>query len=470
MNETMPRGVTKAVDSVQQRLSDYAFGLNYGDLSPEAIHTAKARIIDTLGVLIGGFFGDACRITRNLAAQMSDPVGATVLGTRMKTTPDMAAFVNATTARYLEFSDFYHWPGSTHGHPSDVITPVLAAAEHARSSGSEFITGVVLAYEVYCRIADVFHNAAGFDNSNFACLGGAVGAGKVLGLSHEQLSHCISMAMVPNVVLRQVRTDHLSMWKEVAAGHAGRAGVFAALLARAGMEGPHLPFEGKAGWCEHVARERFSLAAAMGGKGATFKILDTGIRHRPCMGEMISSILAAAKIAPLRNLTDTRQVTVEVYKYARDLVGTGEHRWNPGSREAADHSIPYVVAATLMDGTLTVRSFNDSHLWNPELRALMQKIEVVENTEFTQAWARQPREHRTRVTVVTGNGERLVGEAGGGQDDLSAPKSDAHIVEKFRGLTEDALGAKRMNMVLERLWHLEDCGNVADLPPDLVLV
>ena len=95
-------------------------------------------------------------------------------------------------------------------------------------------------------------------------------------------------------------------------------------------------------------------------------------------------------MAPLRNIKEVKQVTVEVYKYAKERVGTGEHRWNPDSRETADHSIPYVVAATLMDGTVTLRSFNDAHLWNPELRALMQKIEVVENEEFTKAYERLP--------------------------------------------------------------------------------
>ena len=56
------------------------------------------------------------------------------------------------------------------------------------------------------------------------------------------------------------------MWKAVAAGQAGRSGVFAARLAREGMDGPHLPFEGKAGWCRHVAGRPFSLDV-MGGDG-----------------------------------------------------------------------------------------------------------------------------------------------------------------------------------------------------------
>src|SRR6185503_16002370 len=106
-------------------------------------------------------------------------------------------------------------------------------------------------------------------------------------------------------------------------------------------------------------------------------------------------------------------------------------------------------------------SFNDAHLWNPDLRAVMQKVEIHENDEYTKAYESHPPVHRAKVTVVMGNGERLIGESGSGTDDLSTPKTDAQIEEKFRGLTEDVLGAKRVKTILDRLWHLEDMKSVA---------
>src|SRR5262249_7259808 len=154
--------------------------------------------------------------------------------------------------------------------------------------GRDFITAIILAYEVFCRISDVFPNRA-FDPAIYICLATAVATGKVMGLSPIQLSHCISMAIVPNNILTQVRLGHTTMFKAAATGQAGRAGVFAALLAQAGMEGPHLPFEGKAGWCDHIAGKRFSLNT-MGGNGTPFKILDTRIKNRAASGGVTSSI------------------------------------------------------------------------------------------------------------------------------------------------------------------------------------
>ena len=469
MNKPKEASVTKAVDSIQERLTRYACQLEYSALPATVIHGAKVRIIDTLGALIGGFFAEPCRIARNVAAEMQNPDGATILGTRMKTTPDMAAFVNGTPQRYIELTDSYHWPGSAGGHPSDVLTPLLATAEYVGASGRDYITSAVLAYEVYLRVNDVFHNM-GFDQTNFCLLGTAIGSGKLLKLTPEQLSHCISMAIVPNCALRISRMGHLSMWKGTATGQAGRAAVFAALLAREGMEGPHLPFEGKSGWCDHVALERFTLDTFGGEKAAPYKILDTSIKLRPSNGLALSPTLAAEQVAPLKNVKDVKQVIVEVNKRAKELVGTHAHHWDPDTKETADHSAAYLVAATLIDGTLTASSFNDAHLWNPELRALMKKIEVHENAEYTKAYGQKPSVHKARVTVISNSGEKLVGESGAGTDDLSAPKTDAQIEEKFRRLCEDYLGGKQVTAILERLWNLEDMENVAAIARDFVII
>ena len=121
-----------------------------------------------------------------------------------------------------------------------------------------------------------------------------------------------------------------------------------------------------------------------------------------------------------------------------------------------------------MDGTVTPKQFDAAHLRDPGLRALLAKIEVVANDEFTHAYEKLPVEHHTRVNVVTRGGERLVGEAGGDKGDLAQPKSDAQIAEKFLGTTVEFLGAQRAQAALERLWRLEDLDSAARIPIDFV--
>jgi 2-methylcitrate dehydratase len=259
------------------------------------------------------------------------------------------------------------------------------------------------------------------------------------------------------------------MWKAVTAGHAGKEGVFAAMLAREGMNAPYLPFEGKSGWCDHVAGKRFSLDTMGGGK-TPFKILDTMIKPRSSCATTISSILAAEKAARALKgrVADVERVTVEVYETAKVGMGTGEHHWNPDSRETADHSIPYVVAAALKDGTVTPTQFDDDHLHDSGLRALLAKIEVVTNDEFTKAYETLPVEHHTRVNVAMRGGERFSGEAGGEKGDLAQHKTDVEIAEKFLGTAEAFLGLENAKTTLDRLWLIERMERVAEIAEGFV--
>ena len=452
---------TKPTDQFQQLLTRYAGELSFTELDKDTIHAAKVRTLDTLGVLIAGFFAEPCRISREVAMEFVNPRGATLIGTRIKTTPDMAAFVNGTAARYLELTDSYHWPGSFGGHPSDVIAPVLSAAEYAHASGRDLITAIVLAYEIFLRIDDVFHNY-GFDQTTFSCLATAAAAGRLFGLDAQRLSHALSLAIVPNNALRLSRMGYLSMWKCAASGQAGRSGVFAAQLARAGMDGPHMPFEGKSGWFDHVAVEKLTLQGLARG-GEHFKILDTSLKFRPSVGLGIATILATEKIAPI-NIREVKEIKLEISRKAKGSMAGPQH-WNPDSKETADHSAPYLVVTALKDGTITPKSYDDAHLRDPAVRALMQRVSVVENDEFTRAYEGSPTRHVARVTAVMNSGERLIGETGGGSDELDAPKTDAQVEQKFRSLTEDHLGSKRANAVLEQLWKLEEMANVDVIPP-----
>ncbi len=462
-------------DAMQERLARYACELHYDMLPPDVVHTAKVRIIDTLAALVGGYFGETCQLARNLAVRYPDPQGATVIGTRTKATPEMAAFANATTSRYVEMNDVYHWPGSNGGHPSDVVMPVLAVAEQMQSTGRELITAVVLAYEYYLRFSDAIKTWR-FDQSNFETLGVAAAAAKLMKLSPQGVSHAIAMAATSSNITGQVRLGHLSDWKAIAAGQAGRAGVFAAEMARAGIDGPHLAFEGKSGWCHATTGGTLTLApfggeGGRGGQAGDFKIMDVLIKQRASCATTISSILAAEKAAVgLRGRLDViKSVTTEVYEKAKINMGTGEHHWNPASRETADHSIPYVTAASLVWGTVTPRQFSDACVHDPKLRAVLAKVEVVTNDDYTRDYEQLPVLHRTRVTVTMNDGEKLVGESGGDLGDLSNPKSDAEIEEKFHNMAQDCFGPARVRALLDSLWKLEYMQNVAQIPPAFVV-
>ena len=455
-------------DKVQTQLTNYACSLDYDMLPSDVIQAAKARIVDTLGVLVSGFDGEPCKVIRNLAKELNYPGRSTILGTNWKTSVEMAALVNGTTARYAELTDIYHWPGQRVRAPEATPSPPSLAWLSTQPQAARNLSPPwVLSYEVFCRISDAFHNK-GFDAVNFGCIATALASAKLLKLTPEQTAQALSLAAAPNVILKQVRVDNLTMFKVAAAGHAARAGVFAALMARAGMEGPHLPFEGRHGWCNHVSIGPLSFDV-MGGQGSDFKLPTTGIKYRPCAGNTISSVLAAEKIAPLPDTDAVKRIVVEVYERAKIASGTGEHFWAPETPGTADHSIPYLVAATLIEGTVTHHSFDKAHLANAKIRALTKKVQVEANDDFTRAYERIPVQHRTRVTVTMDDGRTITGNAGGDENDLSAPCTDAQIDAKFRELAGGVLGEKRLNDTLRTLWALQDVTNVDAIAQGLVI-
>jgi 2-methylcitrate dehydratase len=451
-------------DEVQDRLSEFAFRLDYAGLSPQAIRAAKIRIVDTLGALLGGWNGLPCGLARKLAGKAATADGASVIGTRITTTPDMAAFANATAARFVEMNDAYHIGGRRGGHPSDIIMPAWAAAQYQGIDGREFITAVVAGYEAYLRTIDAIE-IPGFDYTNFVCLGSAVAAAKAMRLGQKQIAHAIALAVIPNNTLRQGAIGQLSMWKVLASGQAGRAGVFAALLAREGVEGPNQPFQGKEGWCNYISRKRFALES-MGGAGVPFKVEDSIIKLRPVRYATIPAVLAAEQLGPLADSKNIREVVVESFK--RAVEGLGEHHWHPHSRESATHSMPYTVAAALLDGKVTPRTFDDDKINDANIRALMNKVRVQEDQTFTRAHRNSSR-HYARVSVVTMNDERSVGVTGGEHGDLSDKPDETMISRKFRDLAATMLASSAIDELLEQLWKLEEVADVGRLASELIL-
>src|SRR6266566_479573 len=116
-------------DKTVDRLTSYALSLRFEDLPPEVVHTAKRVLVDSIGCGLGAFTSEPAGIARELAATVRGDLEATVLGTQIRTSPDVAAFANGVMVRYLDFNDAY-----LSSHPSDNFGPVLAAAEASGAS------------------------------------------------------------------------------------------------------------------------------------------------------------------------------------------------------------------------------------------------------------------------------------------------------------------------------------------------
>lgn len=447
------------MDATARYLSGYAASLDYRDLPRDTVHEARRRILDSVGCALGGFAAEPCRIARDLAPALEGRGAARILGTGQSTTPDVAAFVNTAMIRYLDCNDSFVSPGG--GHPSDMLPAVLAAAEVSGASGRAVITALVLAYEIYGQFAARFATREkGWDQGLFIGPASACAAGKVLGLPEEQLAHAMAMTVVSQVPLGQTRVGELSAWKGCATAMAVRNGVFAALLARAGMEGPPEPFEGRYGLFEQVTGELPLDGFGEAKAGVPFKLADTSIKYFPVQIHTQAGAAMALELRDEFDLGELEHIRIETYGVAvRNAAGEPE-KWDPKTRETADHSLPYVVAVALTDGVVTPRSFDGKRIQDPRLRPLMRRVEVSEDPRATHNY---PAQQQARMEIELRSGRRLTRAADYPKGHSCNPLSDSELEQKFLGLTAGVLPRERQASLLERLWRFDEIENLDPL-------
>jgi len=445
------------MDHSTKSIAEFSTRLAYADLPANVVHDCKRRIIDTVGCAIAAFDEEPSRIARAVAMRTEVPGGAAVIGTSHRTLPELAAFANSVASRYLEGNDTY--PGGG-GHPNDNLLPILAIAQASGASAQTAITAVVLAYEVhrYLFLAFPMRKHA-LDYVLYNAVASAAGAAKVLGLSLEQTANAIALAAVPNLGTDISRRGHLTMWKGCAAANAARNGVFAAIMAAEGMAGPPTPFED-------------GLTAVIGAEEiCPFPVDPTGFSllkadYKFFLSEFHAQgpAFLALELLPQIKLDDVEKIEVSTYHFAWFEIGSGAEKWQPTTRETADHSIPYVVAAVLIDGAYTDAIFAPERFQDQRTLDLMKKITIIEDTDFNKRYsASLP----CRITITLKSGGQKTAELSNPIGHHDRPMSDAQVVEKFRGLAGRKLVPARLEKVLDRIWKIDDDANWSSLFDEL---
>lgn len=448
--------------SVVEMLSAYVTQLHYEDLPQEVIEQTKRLIVDTIGCALGGYDSEPSRIARAMASEVTSRRSASVMVSGENTSADLAVFANGVMIRFLDFNDGYTSTGES-GHPSDSIAVVLTLSELMKRSGKDAILATVLAYEVFCRICDAVDlKPLGWDHVTVGGVASTAAAARLLGLSPRETQQAFNLGIAPNIALYQTRIGHVSMWKGCAYANASRNAVFAALLAQRGMTGPAPVFEGVGGYFKAVTHRPFELAP-FGGNGQPYKIMECSIKHFP-LGQYSQTVVEAAlQVRDKVAVADIEEVQIETVSTAIKLMAGDPDKWEPATRETADHSMPYTVAVALIHGTVEAHHFDDTHLDDREIRALTRRVKARASEE---ADGRMPVAMLCKLTVVTRAGARHTAVVEYHKGHYKNPMSRSEVEEKFRKLAAKTLSRERADRLLESLWgleQLEDAGEIVRL-------
>jgi 2-methylcitrate dehydratase len=419
-------------------IADYAARLSYDDLSDDVVRETKRRILDSVGVSFAALDSPPVRIARSVTVECKQGEGATVLGSWKKAPVDEAAFANGCAVRYLDFNDTYLSKEAMH--PSDNIPAVIAVSEAEGTSGKDVIVGTVLAYDVACRLADASSiRNRGWDHVTYIAISSAVGAAKMMSLRREQIEEAVNLAATPNVALRQTRAGELSMWKGCAAANAARNGVFAAMLAKQGMTGPSPVFEGEMGFYRQVSGE-FDLRVEEVGH----MIVKTHIKNYPVEYHSMSAVDAVVDVRKRLGGSEIKEVVVDTFTVGWRIIAKDAEKWNPLTKETADHSLPYIVDRALLDGGMWLDSYEPSKVRDPAIKRLLGVTRVNVDPEYDELY---PDAVPNRVQVKTVDRSE-VAEVIYPKGHCRNPLSDGEVEKKFirLGGPKEALG---------KLWDLE---------------
>jgi 2-methylcitrate dehydratase len=352
--------------------------------------------------------------------------------------------------RYLDFNDAYVSEMNGAGHPSDTIAALLAAAELGHRSGRDLITAAVLAYEVFCKIADVFdYLGNGIDHSTVTGMGAVVGAGKLLGLTPEEMVQAIGVTVGGNTATRQGRAGTLSNWKAYAAADACRKAIFSLQLAQNGMTGPSAVFEGTYGFFKVMSRK--PVAPPQFGE-------PLGIRRaftkRFPLGQYSQTVAQAAVEARpfFKSPDELLEVSIHTSRAAIKIMADGPDKWRPQTHETADHSIPYSAGLALMYGKIDPDYYEDPYLHDPRLLDLVSRIKCLPLDEADKPGLA----NLCELEVVLKSGARKTVRVEYHRGHFKNPMTDGEMEEKFRLMAQKHLPPDRIDNLFRMIWSLEE--------------
>lgn len=453
-------------------IAKWVSDLRYGDLSPEAIESAKLFWYDSIGCALGGSqTEDAVILLDHHRAMHGEHGGdSTCFVSGYRTNPVDAAFLNSHMVRAMDFNDIY-WKADP-SHPSDIICGPLALVESLGLSGKDLILATIIAYEIEMRLVEIGQPGVreyGWHHATLTGFASPFAAGKVLGLSEGQLVAGAGICASRTGSLGAVTAGKLTMMKNTVDPWATRMGVESAMLAARGYSGPEHIFDGKEGLFHVFGHSvhngkpcRFDaqgLTRDLPTKpGDHYRITACGMKSFPIEALSHAPLSAMMKIVKDHDIDPgtVTEIKVEVIARAADILGD-PHKYRPTSRETADHSLPYSLAVGLVDGKVTPLQFEDTRVQDPALIPIMDMVKVVANQEFE---ARFPEFQPSRVTITLKDGTRHVQQVDVPKGDARDPMTADEIKVKFDALGAGVVGQAKCDALGELIMDMDNQKNL----------
>jgi len=453
--------VTAGKETITAKMARWAAGLGYKQLSKEAVYQAKRYLLDSVGCALGGYQQHDVKIALDVMKETAARGPATVIGSGARVDAVSASLANALMIRCMDYNDIY-WKQDP-SHPSDIFPAAMACCERAKSGGQELIVGFVLGHEFEMRLCEAAFpgiRERGWHHATLTAFVSPIVAGRALRLKWEQIQHAIGISASRHCTLGAVTAGKLTMMKNTVDPMATQSGVFAALLAEKGYTGPEHVIDGKEGLA-HCFGPEWKLNLLTDGLGESWRITQCGMKAFPTEALTHTPISAVLDLVKGNDLKPEQVEKVRIHSLARaaDIL-SDPSKYDPHTKETADHSLPYVIAAAIVERNVTPAAFEMKKIMDPTIRAQLKKVEVVADPEIEKVF---PALQRVKVVLRTTDGREFTKQLDYPKGDPRNPLTDAEIEAKFEALAEGVLSKAAQKKLKDAIWRLEKLASVSKL-------
>ena len=436
--------------------AEYITNLQYRDLPPEVVEKAKMHFLDALGNILGAYEMPWSKMVIKLVKQMKGTQESTVLGEPEKYPMINAALANGTMAHGIDADDSGARP--SWAHPGACIIPAaFAAAEAENASGEELITALVAGYEISCRVDSAVYPSLrnrGFHATGvIGTIGAVAAAGKILGLTVEQMINAFGLAGIQAAGLEEWLTTG-DMSKRLHAGKAAMNGLLAALLAREGYTGPATVFEGKYGLLNTHAEEYYPERLTEG-LGIDYKLLKCKFKPYACCHELCPPIRMTMELKEKHGI---KPEDVEKIRIGLNHI-TAENQLKVAETPLHAQNHPAVaVAIALVEDQVFMKEFFECYT-DPRVIELGKKAEVYTDEGIDAIF---PTKIGTRLEITTKDGKtyELFEED-------KPPIPPEFIKEKFTEFASMTLPREKVSRIIEKVDTLEKLKTLSSLSINL---
>jgi 2-methylcitrate dehydratase PrpD len=456
--------------SCTEILAEFALSETFETLPQNVVEKCKLLILDGVGLALAAAREDFAGRTLKALGALGHSADATVIGVKERVPVASAPLLNGMLIHAFDFDDTHH-PLVIHN-TSVVMPAALATAEWLGLSGKDFLTACAVGFEVSLRVArgarvHAMHGRGYHPTAVCGVFGGAAAAGRLLGLTHEQLSNALGLAGSQGSGNMEWQSDG-SWSKRFQPGWASHGAVSGALLAREGFTAPKTALEGSKGfYATHVGEDNFNVQTAVEGIGRDWEVNRIEFKPYPCAGALQATVRACINLHNRYPFVadDIADIECRVRMGDRPAAEGGEQvfaQQNPQGEYGAHFSTPYIAAVALLKGRLALADFDENALKDPVVLKLSAKIRRTDDPN-----SGRPKYASGHVFVRTKDGKLYEERQHIHPGHVENPVSAEDVQEKYRYNALRTINPEKAEGLMRQVMSIEHLPNISQLTEQL---